>query len=178
MAQAIKVKTPPAIQKTQETRFYTWVRKIPWRRKWQPSPLVLPEEFPWTEKSGRLQSIASQRVKKIWARWHMQLTHNGISIYFNQISKSDPCRTVISFSRWFNFYLGFLRPDLQLILCKNYPASSFKNNLVFCTACEAWKHSCKNPWLGAWRETQKLSISQIICLHIRLNFINQLVNSA
>ena len=24
--------------------FYPWVRKIPWRRKWQPSPVFLPEE--------------------------------------------------------------------------------------------------------------------------------------
>ena len=25
-------------------RFYPWVRKIPWRRKWQPTPVLLPEE--------------------------------------------------------------------------------------------------------------------------------------
>ena len=26
-------------------RFYSWVRKIPWRRAWQPTPVLLPEEF-------------------------------------------------------------------------------------------------------------------------------------
>ena len=26
-------------------RFDPWVRKIPWRRKWQPTPVFLPEEF-------------------------------------------------------------------------------------------------------------------------------------
>jgi len=26
----------------QETRFSLWVRKIPWRRKWQPTPGFLP----------------------------------------------------------------------------------------------------------------------------------------
>ena len=26
-------------------RFGPWVRKIPWRREWQPTPLFLPEEF-------------------------------------------------------------------------------------------------------------------------------------
>ena len=26
-------------------RFYLWVRKIPWRRKWQPTPVILPGEF-------------------------------------------------------------------------------------------------------------------------------------
>jgi len=43
----------------QEMRFYAWVRKIPWRRKWQPSPIFLP----WTEEPGGLQSIGSQRVE-------------------------------------------------------------------------------------------------------------------
>ena len=26
--------------------FSPWVRKIPWRRKWQPTPVLLPGEFP------------------------------------------------------------------------------------------------------------------------------------
>ena len=26
----------------QETGFDPWVRKIPWRRKWQPTPIFLP----------------------------------------------------------------------------------------------------------------------------------------
>ena len=35
------VKNPPALQESQEmiARFDTWVRKIPWRRKWQPTPM-------------------------------------------------------------------------------------------------------------------------------------------
>ena len=42
--------------------FDPWVRKIPWRRKWQPTPVLLPGESPWTEEPGGLQSIGSQRV--------------------------------------------------------------------------------------------------------------------
>ena len=42
-------------------RFNPWVRKIPWRRKWQPTPVVLPGKIPWTEDPGRLQSMGSQR---------------------------------------------------------------------------------------------------------------------
>ena len=42
--------------------FDPWVRKIPWRRKWQPTPIFLPRESPWTEEPGGLQSIGSQRV--------------------------------------------------------------------------------------------------------------------
>ena len=40
----------------------TWVGKIPWRRAWQLTPVLLPAESPWTEDPGRLQSMGSQRV--------------------------------------------------------------------------------------------------------------------
>ena len=36
--------------------------KIPWRRKWQPTPVFLPGESPWTEEPDRLQSIGSNRA--------------------------------------------------------------------------------------------------------------------
>ena len=36
------VKNPPAMQ---ETWFDSWVRKIPWRREWLPTPVFLPGEF-------------------------------------------------------------------------------------------------------------------------------------
>ena len=29
--------------------FDPWVGKIPWRRAWQPTPVFLPGESPWTE---------------------------------------------------------------------------------------------------------------------------------
>ena len=43
-------------------RFDPWVGKIPWRRAWQSTPVLLPGESPWTEEPGRLQSLGSQRV--------------------------------------------------------------------------------------------------------------------
>ena len=53
IAQSVKNLSPPG--------FDSWVRKIPWRRKWQPTPEFLPGEFqgqwspagysPWTSKS-------------------------------------------------------------------------------------------------------------------------------
>ena len=38
------VKNPPAMQETQETGFSPWAGKIPWRRKWQSTPVFLPGE--------------------------------------------------------------------------------------------------------------------------------------
>ena len=54
------VKNPPAMQ--ERPGFDPWVRKIPWRRAWQPIPVFLPKEFPRTEKPGGLQFMGSQRV--------------------------------------------------------------------------------------------------------------------
>ena len=35
--------------------------EIPWRRAWQPTPVFLPGESPWTEQPGRLQSIGHRK---------------------------------------------------------------------------------------------------------------------
>ena len=43
-------------------KFDPWVRKIPWRRKWQPTLVFLLVKLPWTEEPGGLWSMGSQRV--------------------------------------------------------------------------------------------------------------------
>ena len=45
------VKNPLAMK---ETWFSPWVGKIPWKRAWQPTPVFLPGESPWTEEPGGL----------------------------------------------------------------------------------------------------------------------------
>ena len=46
-----------------------WVRslggKILWGRKWQPTPVFLPGESPWTEETGGLQSMGSQSQTRL-----------------------------------------------------------------------------------------------------------------
>ena len=49
-------------------RFDPWVKKIPWRRAWQPSPMFLPGESHCTQEPGRLQSIGLQRVRYNWRK--------------------------------------------------------------------------------------------------------------
>ena len=41
-----------------------------WRRTWQTTPVFLPGESPWTEDSGGLQSMGSQRLGHDWATKH------------------------------------------------------------------------------------------------------------
>ena len=59
-----------------------WVRKIPWRRAWQPTPVFLPGKLPCTKESSRLYSIGSQRVRHNWS--HLPGTHTWHS-YMRQV---------------------------------------------------------------------------------------------
>ena len=55
------------MQETKRHGFDPWVRKIPWRRAWQTTPVFLPGESPRTEEPGGLQPMGSQRVGHDWA---------------------------------------------------------------------------------------------------------------
>ena len=46
-------------------KFNLWVGKIPWKRKWQPTPVFLPRK---SEKPGGLQPMGSQRIRLDWAQ--------------------------------------------------------------------------------------------------------------
>ena len=49
--------------------FDPWVGKLPWRRAWQPTPVFLPEESPWTEELGGLQSLGSHKIQTWLSDW-------------------------------------------------------------------------------------------------------------
>ena len=55
----------PACQcrRLKSLRFNPWVRKIPWRRAWQPTLVFLPRESKWTEEPSVLQSIGLHTVE-------------------------------------------------------------------------------------------------------------------
>ena len=77
------VKNPPANaglnwQSTWRCEFHLWVRKIPWRREYPPTPVILPGEF------HRQRSLAGYRL---WGPRELdttgQLTHNWDREIFN-----------------------------------------------------------------------------------------------
>ena len=47
-----------------------WVGKIPWRRKWKPTPSTLAWRIPWTEAPDWLPSTGSQ---KSWIQWNTHI---------------------------------------------------------------------------------------------------------
>ena len=60
--------------------FDPWVKKIPWSRKWQPTPVLLPGKNPWTEEPGRLQYYFSKIVKLGILEWFFLETDSKIEI--------------------------------------------------------------------------------------------------
>ena len=57
-------------------RFNPWVRKIPWRRKWQPTPVFLPGKFheprrlvgysPWGHKESDMTEQLHFHFSRLW----------------------------------------------------------------------------------------------------------------
>ena len=64
--------------------FDLWVVKIPWRRAWQPTAVILAWRIPWIEESGRLQSIESHRVRHDWSSL-AQKEENSTAIYYQSV---------------------------------------------------------------------------------------------
>ena len=54
-------------------RFNPWVGKIPWRRKWQPTPVFLPGKFHGQRSLATVHGVAKCRTRQ--ATWHACTTH-------------------------------------------------------------------------------------------------------
>ena len=75
------VKNPPAITRDTGRGFHPWVGKIPWRRKWQPTPVFLPGESHgqrslagyrrWGHKETRLSTHTHSYFIELleWLKW-------------------------------------------------------------------------------------------------------------
>ena len=49
------VKNPPAsAENAGDVGLIPESGRFPWRKKWQPTPVFLPEKIPWTEEPGRI----------------------------------------------------------------------------------------------------------------------------
>ena len=75
---AQRVKNWPAMWRP---GFDPWVRKNSWRRAWQPTPVFMPGEFPWTEEPAQLQSMGSQELdiaEQLSTAQHRQLNNKPV----------------------------------------------------------------------------------------------------
>ena len=62
-------KNPPAVQ---ETHVQSWVRQIPWRRKWQPTAVLLP---------GKFHGQGSLKSNSLWAHKELDMTEHARTHY-------------------------------------------------------------------------------------------------
>ena len=93
-------------------RFNSWARKISWRRKWQPTPVLLPgKSHGWMEEPARLQSMGLQTVRLDWA--------NSLSFFSFFIGYS--VQTLKLWGWWTN---KSLPPSLCLCLSPSFPLLS------------------------------------------------------
>ena len=69
---AVVKKSSCQCRRSKRRRFDPWVRKIPWRRKWQPTPVFLPRKFhgqrslvgysPWSCKESDTIEVTKHKI--------------------------------------------------------------------------------------------------------------------
>ena len=99
---------------TGETGFNSWVRKIPWRRKWQPTPVFLPGKSHgqrslegyslWGRKRVRHDLVTKLPHERIWRHSKIFYLRNQI---FGLIFKKEWIQNWINIqkSNFYNFYI-------------------------------------------------------------------------
>ena len=85
-------------------RLDPWIRKIPWRGEWLPTPVFLLENSRDREPGG-LQSMGSQRVGHDWAHTHTQTFRQACSNASLRFSFEFPSRLL-----WLNSFLNAYWP--------------------------------------------------------------------
>ena len=77
--------------------FDFWVGKIPWRRKWQPTPVLLLGKIPWAEepRGDSPWGFKELDTAELLSDDEMRLENEGHFLLVNHCSLSD----IISFSK-------------------------------------------------------------------------------
>ena len=82
----IVVKNPPANVGDKRRGCDSWVRKIPWRRKWQPTPVFLPGKSHEQRSLAGYSPWGCTESDTTEATWH---THEYTSMKYLMLSKGD-----------------------------------------------------------------------------------------
>ena len=111
----------PTCQRRRRQRcgFDLWVRKMPWRRSWQPTPVFL-LRIPWTEGPGVLWPIGSQRLQSWLKRLSTAQQHS--SLYMLNIS---PLSDML-FANIFSHSGGCLSSWQCSLKCKSFKFDEFQ----------------------------------------------------
>ena len=83
-----------------ENWVHPWVRKISWRRVWQPTPIFLHRESPWIEEPGELKSMVLQKVGHDWANKHTCIVQLSVLWSFLFVQTPNGQRSLVGYSPW------------------------------------------------------------------------------
>ena len=85
-------------------RFYPWVRKIPWRRKWQPTPVFLPGESHGQRSLVGYSPQGQKKVRQDWNDWACAHSQEEFKhLYFEWLSPLVKSQTDCFISRCVSF---------------------------------------------------------------------------
>ena len=87
-------KEPESAYRHRGCRFSSLIGKIPWRKKWQSTPVFFAWKILLTEEPGGLYSMGSQRDRHNWAHTHM---HAGLIIANH---RKDSCYSGVILIDW------------------------------------------------------------------------------
>ena len=127
--------------------FDPWAGKIPWRRAWQPTPVFLPGESPWTEKPGGLLSTGLERAGHDWS--NLTCMHTS-TVYQYQSPSSSHLLLHPHFSLF-----PLLVSMSVFYMCVSTSASQIRSSIP-----ETWfsfkKRLDENFWRRQWQPTPVL----------------------
>ena len=167
-----------------------------WRRKWQPTPVLLPGKSPWTEETGGLQSMESKRVGHDWATKHTHThthTHTQTAVKVNitlerevrpRLSRKLLRQYSISCVSWLDthkqwyshMWLALLGDSGQI----SWHPSPFLSTFLL---KNVWEWCCRDNLDSAWiylKETQFLigkKYQNNIYRHLFRNFVRNMMCS-
>ena len=116
------VKNLPVRQDHRRHRFNSWIRKIPWRRKWQPTPVFLPGKFhgqwdlvgysPWGHRVGPNWCDLAHTMVYYLSIKKMKYYHcsnmDGPRDYRTKWSKSDIERPILYIYTYIYVYISYI----------------------------------------------------------------------
>ena len=153
------------------------LQRFPRRRAWQPIPVFLPGESPWTEEPGGLQSIGSQRVGHDCSNWALISPYVRLSFPLSSPPWFRVVRpALISQSVWstFSFYCTIKAKVLVTFALCGYGAHTFMicSDLVyFIFLINLWLFSLffyhwSREDIKAWRYTV---VYKLTCMYRCMN---------
>ena len=88
-------------------RFYPWVRKIPWRRAWQPTPVFLPgEAHGQISLAAPVHRMAKIQIRLKWLSMHTHVMATAWSSYSQLLPSEDFSIYKPAHKIWFILSLG------------------------------------------------------------------------